>query len=82
MCVAVPVKILEVLPDDMLRGCVGGNGTELHLSSLLLAEPVAAGDYVVMHAGFALHKVDPAEAEESLRLFRALVNGEPLDLPS
>ena len=72
MCVAVPVQIVAILPDDMLRGRVGGGSTELHLSSLLLSEPVAAGDYVIMHAGFALHKVSPTEVEESLALFRSL----------
>ena len=71
MCVAVPVQIVEVLPDDMLRGRVGGSGAELCLSSLLLPE-TAVGDYVIMHAGFALHKVCPDEAEESLALFRSL----------
>jgi hydrogenase expression/formation protein HypC len=72
MCVAVPVQIVEVLQGDMLRGRVGGSGTELHLSSLLLPEAVTAGDYVIMHAGFALHKINPTEAEESLALFRLL----------
>ena len=78
MCVAVPVQVVEILPDDMLRGRVGGSGTELRLSSLLLPEPVSVGDYVVMHAGFALHRVDPEEAEQSLALFRSLVSGVPL----
>jgi hydrogenase expression/formation protein HypC len=72
MCVAVPVQIVDVLPDDMLRGRVGGSGVAIELSSLLLPEPAAAGDYVIVHAGFALHKVSPAEAEESLALFRSL----------
>ena len=78
MCVAVPVQIVEVLPDDMLRGRVGGSGIELHLSSLLLPEAAVAGDYVIMHAGFALHKVSPAEAEESLALFRSLAGSSSL----
>jgi hydrogenase expression/formation protein HypC len=76
MCVAVPVQIVDILPDDMLCGRVGGAGTELHISSLLLPEPAAVGDYVIVHAGFALHKVSPDEAEESLALFRSLA-GSP-----
>ena len=72
MCIAVPVQVVEVLHDDMLRGRVGGSGAELQLSSLLLPEAAMPGDYVIVHAGFALHKVSRAEAEESLALFRSL----------
>ena len=38
--------------------------------SLMLLADVEVGDYVIVHAGFAIHKVDPREAQESLKLFR------------
>ena len=41
-------------------------------SLLLLSEEPGLGDYVIVHAGFALHVVDPAEAAESLRLLREM----------
>lgn len=72
MCVAVPVKVVEVLPDDMIRGRVAGGETEIHLSSLLLSEPATVGDYVLMHAGFAMQRLDAEEAEKTLALFREL----------
>ena len=72
MCLAVPVCITECLPDGMARAQVGESSTYLDLSTLLLPEPVAAGDYVIVHAGFALRKLDLAEAEESLKIFRQI----------
>nr|WP_245994640.1 HypC/HybG/HupF family hydrogenase formation chaperone [Desulfosoma caldarium] len=51
---------------------VGGAVRKASLT--LLPEQVSVGDYVIVHAGFALHKVDPREAEESLRLLRELAS--------
>lgn len=72
MCLAIPAKIIEIQENNMLRATVGNGPTCLTLSSMLLPEPPALGDYVIVHAGFALHKMDATEAEESLRLFREL----------
>jgi len=41
-------------------------------ASLMLVTDVVVGDYVIVHAGFAIHRVDPEEAQESLRLLREL----------
>lgn len=49
---------------------------------MLLPDGAQLGDYVIVHAGFALHKVDPEEARESLRLLQelaALVDEEPVN---
>ena len=72
MCLAVPARITECLPDGMARAQVGESPTYLDLSTLLLPEPVEKGDYVIVHAGFALRKLDPTEAEESLKIFRQI----------
>jgi len=56
----------------MLVASVGGGPTRITVSGMLLAEPVEIGDYVIVHAGFALHKMEHTEAEESLRLFHEL----------
>ncbi|HDZ22967.1 MAG TPA: HypC/HybG/HupF family hydrogenase formation chaperone, partial [Desulfobacteraceae bacterium] len=48
-------------------------------ASLLLLENPALGDYVMIHAGFAIHKIDEAEAMESLRILREVASlEEPL----
>ena len=66
MCLAVPAKITELLEGDMAMASVGGVS---HKVSLSLVEDVSVGDYVIVHVGFALSKLDPEEAEKTLALF-------------
>lgn len=72
MCHAIPAKIVELLENDMIRVTVGNGSTILTASSMLLPEPATIGDYVIIHAGFAMHKMEASEAEESLKLFREI----------
>ena len=54
--------------------------TRLQISTTLLPEPPAIGDYVITHAGFAIRRMDLAEAEETLELLRemaAAIQGRP-----
>jgi hydrogenase expression/formation protein HypC len=71
MCLAIPGEIIQI--DDgvaMVR-----IGEALRKASLmLLPEEPKVGDYVIVHAGFALNVIDPAEAMESLRLIRELAS--------
>ncbi len=69
MCLAIPAEIIEI-HDEMATVKVGGAVRKASLT--LLPDEASVGDYVIVHAGFALHKVDPHEAEESLRLLREL----------
>jgi hydrogenase expression/formation protein HypC len=46
-------------------------------ASLMLVEDVRVGDFVLIHAGFAMVKLDPAEAETTLELFRQLIAAAP-----
>ena len=66
MCLAIPARVISV-EDDM--GTIDLEGTRRRVS-LLLQEDVAVGDYVIVHAGFVIHKIDEEEAEASLRLLR------------
>jgi hydrogenase expression/formation protein HypC len=69
MCLAIPAEIVEI-EEEMATVKVGD---ALRKASLALLENSAEpGEYVIVHAGFALHKVDPEEAEESLRVLREL----------
>lgn len=69
MCLAIPVLVVELLPNDMARIDLDGVRKDISLS---LVEGVAAGDYVIVHVGFALQKLDPDEAAETLALFAEL----------
>ena len=66
MCLAIPAKVISV-EDDM--GTIDLAGTRRKVS-LLLQEDVAVGDYVIVHAGFVIHKIDEEEAKASLKLLR------------
>ncbi len=66
MCLAVPVRVVELQGGDMAIVDLGGIRKEV---SLALVEDVAVGDYVILHVGYALTKLDPAEAEKTLALF-------------
>lgn len=66
MCLAVPVRVTELLDDDMARVEIDGIGRVI---SLVLVDDVAVGDYVILHVGYALSRLDPAEAAKTLALF-------------
>lgn len=66
MCLAIPARVVELLDDDLARVDLGGVRKEI---SLALVDEVAAGDYVIVHVGYALSKLDPEEAEKTLALF-------------
>ena len=53
-------------------GTIDMEGTQREVS-LLLQEDAKVGDYVIVHAGFAIHRIDEEEARESLRLLREMV---------
>ncbi len=72
MCLAIPAKIIECLDDNMVRARVGESETYLTTSVMLLPEAVDVGDYIIVHAGFALHKLREEDALETLRLYREM----------
>ena len=66
MCLAMPARIIELRPDDMAVVELGGVSKEI---SLALVEDVAVDDYVILHVGYALAKLDRDEAAKTLALF-------------
>lgn len=66
MCLALPSRVVELLDDDQAKVDLGGVTKAVSLS---LVDGVAVGDYVIVHVGYALTKVDPDEAERTLALF-------------
>ncbi len=68
MCLAVPGRILEV---EGTKGRVDFNGISREADLTLLPD-AEAGDYVLVHAGFAIQRLDEAEARETLKLFGEL----------
>lgn len=72
MCLAIPVRVVAVEGDSATVD-VGGARVRARLDAL--GEPVQVGDYVLVHAGFAIRRLDPADAEETLRLWDELLSG-------
>ncbi len=66
MCLAIPTQVVEILDSTMMKVRVGNGPTTLTASSMLLPEPPEIGDYLIVHAGFALRRLDPKEAQETL----------------
>ncbi|WP_081159945.1 HypC/HybG/HupF family hydrogenase formation chaperone [Ensifer aridi] len=73
MCLAIPVQVKEVLPDDMAKVTLGGVSK---IISTALVDDVKVGGYVVLHVGYALAKIDPEEAERTLALIREATIGD------
>lgn len=69
MCLAIPAKVVALLPDDM--GRVNIEGVE-KVVSLALVDGVAEGDYVLLHVGYALSRIDPDEAARTLSLLKEM----------
>jgi len=68
MCLAVPMRLVEICGN---LGTVELEGVRRTVSLDLLEGP-AVGDYVIVHAGFAIERLDPGEARKTLDLFREL----------
>ena len=65
MCLAIPARVADINGDQAVVD-LGGVRKEV---SLALVEDVAVGDYVIVHVGYALNKLDPEEAARTLALF-------------
>ena len=66
MCLAIPAKIVNI---EDSTGTVDMAGIQKKVS-LILPEDAQVGDYIIVHAGFGIHKIDEAAAMESLRILR------------
>ena len=69
MCLAIPVRVTARLDDSWIETEVGGVRTRVSTS---LIDEVEVGDYVIVHAGFAITRLDVTEAEKTLALFEEL----------
>jgi hydrogenase expression/formation protein HypC len=66
MCLAIPMKVCAV---EEGSATVEQDGVRLQVGTMLLSEPLNVGDYVIVHAGFALQRLDEEAAQETLELF-------------
>ncbi len=78
MCLSIPSKVVEI--DENNFATVETLGVKRGVSLDLIAEPVKVGEYVLIHVGFAMEKIDVKAAEESIALYQQIAdqmqNGE------
>ena len=73
MCLAIPGQVIEILDEDLRLASVEIAGVRRTVNiGLLDDEGIVPGDWVLIHVGFALSKVDEAEAEATLKLLRGM----------
>ena len=67
MCLAIPVEVTALLPDQMARVSLDGVSK---IVSVALVPDVAVGEFVILHVGYAIARLDAAEAARTLALLR------------
>ena len=75
MCLAIPAKVIRVNGQSAM---VSIEDVE-YTASLMLLDDVKAGDFIMLHAGFAIEKVDPDEAAETLQLLLEMEKTRPVE---
>ncbi|NHJ40706.1 MAG: HypC/HybG/HupF family hydrogenase formation chaperone [Asgard group archaeon] len=66
MCLAIPAKVVKIISDDLIL--VDFGGVQREVKSTLLDEKLELNDYVLVHIGFAMSKIDEKEALETLKI--------------
>jgi len=74
MCLAIPARIVEL--HEGSRATIDAGGIRKSIDVSLAGEDVAVGDYVVVHVGFAIGRIDPEEAERTLAMFGELARAQ------
>lgn len=69
MCLGIPMKVLKIEGERAVAE-IGGAEKEI---SIVLVDDLKVGDYVIVHAGFAIEKLDEKEALETLELIREII---------
>ncbi len=72
MCIGFPGKIISIDEDNFAVIDISGTKREVCLD--IVDEEVGLGDYVICHAGYAIHKVDEEQAKENLALLKDLID--------
>lgn len=77
MCLGVPGRVIEVRE---FTATVDFWGVRKEVRLDIVDEPVAPGDYILNHVGFAIRRIPPESVQETLALYDALLEGDAADL--
>jgi hydrogenase expression/formation protein HypC len=79
MCLAIPSRIVQI---NDLRAVVDVYGARREINLMLMPEEVELGDYVLVHAGFALQKVEQESAQEALKMISIIIGDVEKEIES
>lgn len=71
MCLSIPSKVVEI--DENNMATVDTMGIKRQVSLDLMGDEINIGDYILIHVGFAMNKIDEAEALQSLEIYREML---------
>lgn len=71
MCLSIPSKVIKI--DENNMATVDTMGIQRHVSLDLMADEINIGDYILIHVGFAMNKIDKEEALQSLEVYREIL---------
>jgi len=74
MCLAIPSLVCEIINEK--RVMVDITGVRREVDTSLLEEPLEIGDYVLVHTGFIISKLDPEQAKEDLKLWDEILSNQ------
>lgn len=75
MCVGVPMQVISIDGDDIVAET---DGVRRSASLMILGDEVAVGDFLIIHAGFAISKLDEEEARETIRMMKEVFSEEDM----
>ena len=75
MCVGVPMQVVTIDGDDIVAEV---DGVRRSASLMLLGDEVKIGDFLIIHAGFAISKLDEEEARETIRMMKEVFSEEDM----
>lgn len=72
MCLSIPSKVISI-NEELNTAVVDTLGVQREVSLDLMPEPVKLDDYVLLHVGFAINKIDTEDALESIEVFKEII---------
>lgn len=82
MCLAIPAKVIKFLDDDLVLADFGRE-VRREVSTALMPDEINLGDWILIHTGYAVSKMEPEEAEETLAMWEEIWHHEEKnDMPA
>lgn len=75
MCLAIPSKIISI-DQEMSMGVIDTMGVTREANLMLVEEDVAVGDWVLVHVGLAISRIDEQEAQKTLEMYQDIIHRE------